>query len=406
MRFTRNFVKFASADAVTQLGTQITLVALPLTAMLTLDAGAFELGLLTAAEMVPFLLIGLPVGVWVDRMRRRPMLVWTDLIRGAALLTIPVAAWLGGLTLVHLYAVALIVGFCTVFFDVAHMSFLPSVVTKDQLERGNSVLMGAGTIATLAGPGLGGALVNLLTAPIALLADAISYLASGLLLWRVRAQEATPAPAQERRRLRQEVMEGIRYVSADPALRVIAVLGALAQLANGIWNVGQPLYLIKELGLSPGVYGLLISVSVAGSLIGAAIAPRVTARYGTGRAIAGSALVTALLYAPVAWTGAGWQLYLFPVFLFLAGVPSVVLGIAQLSYRQRTTPEHLLGRVNASMRFLMWSALPLGGLIGGALGEWSSGRTVFVTGVIVTVVAHVPAIISRGIRRLEPAGAR
>lgn len=403
MRFSRDFTRFAAANAVTQLGTQITFVALPLTAMLALNAGAFQLGLLTAAEMIAFLVIGLPVGVWVDRMRRRPILVWADLIRGLALLTIPAAAWLHVLSLAQLYGVALAVGFCTVFFDVAHMSFLPSIVTKEQLERGNSILQTTITSSTLVGPGLGGALVNLVTAPIAILADAVSYLVSGLLLWRVRAEERLPAPARERRNLRREVVEGIRQVAGDPVLRTIAILGGFVQLGNGVWNVGQPLYLIKDLGVAPGVYGLMISIAVAGSLVGATYAPRVIARFGTGRAMVGSSLLTAVFYLPVALTAQGWRLALFPAFLLLSGLPSMVFNIAQISYRQRTTPEHLLGRVNASMRFLMWSALPVGGLIGGALGEWAGGRTVFVTGALLIAAAHVPVILSRRMLHLDRA---
>lgn len=399
-----DFSRFAVANAVTQMGTQVTLVALPLAAVLTLDAGAFQLGLLTAAEMVAFLLIGLPAGVWVDRMRRRPVLVWTDLVRGAALLSIPAAGWLGVLSLPQLYAVALVVGFCTVFFDVAHMSLLPAIIDKDQLERGNSVLQATSTVSTLAGPGLGGALVQALTASFALLADAVSYLFSAALLAGVRVQE-TPAPKPERRRLRQEVAEGVRHVVGDPLLRRIALLGALVQLGNGIWNVGQPLYLVKELGLGAGGYGVMLSIAALGSLLGAALATRVTARFGTGRTMVGAALLTGVLTLPVALTAGGWRLALYPLFMVLSGMPAAVFGITQLSYRQRTTPEHLLGRVNASMRFLMWSALPVGGLAGGALGAWAGGQVVFITGVLVVAAAHLPVILYRGTFLLTPATA-
>ncbi|MBB5076852.1 MFS family permease [Nonomuraea endophytica] len=388
------------ANAVTQAGTQVTFVALPLAAVLTLDAGSFQLGLLTAAQMIAFLLVGLPAGVWVDRLRRRPILVWTDLIRGFALLSVPVAAWLGVLSLVQLYLVALVIGFCTVFFDVAHMSFLPAVVGKDGLERGNSVLEATSRVSMLAGPGLGGLLVQWLTAPFALLADAVSYLASGVLLSRVRVRE-TPAPKQPGRRLRREMAEGIRYVVAEPVLRVVALLGALVQLGNGIWAVGQPLYLIKELGVGAGLYGLMLSVAAVGGLAGAAFSTRITARFGVGRTMAGAAGMVTVLYLPMTLVAGGWWLVLFPVFNLLAGAAGVVFNITQVSYRQRTTPEHLLGRVNASMRFLMWSAVPIGGLLGGALGEWGGGRVVFVTGVLLVAVANLPAVLARSIRRLD-----
>ncbi|MFD9942545.1 MFS transporter [Nonomuraea sp. NPDC059023] len=400
LRGNADFSRFAVANAVTQAGTQVTFVALPLAAVLTLDAGPFQLGLLTAAEMIAFLLVGLPAGVWVDRLRRRPILVWTDLIRGFALLSIPVAAWLGVFSLVQLYLVALVIGFCTVFFDVAHMSFLPAVVGKDGLERGNSVLEATSRISMLAGPGLGGLLVQWLTAPFALLADAVSYLASGVLLSRVRVRE-TPAPKQAGRRLRREVAEGVRYVVAEPVLRVIALLGALVQLGNGIWFVGQPLYLIKELGVGAGLYGLMLSVGAVGGLAGAAFSTRIIARFGVGRTITGTAAVVMVLNLPLTLVADGWRLALFPAFTLLAGAIGVVFNITQVSYRQRTTPEHLLGRVNASMRFLMWSAVPIGGLLGGALGEWAGGRAVFVTGVLLVAAAHLPVVLSRPIRHLN-----
>ncbi|WP_157250890.1 MFS transporter [Nonomuraea typhae] len=393
LRGNADFARFAVANAVTQAGTQVTLVALPLAAVLTLSAGSWELGLLTAAEMAAFLIVGLPAGVWVDRLRRRPILVWTDLVRGLALLSVPAAALLGVLTLVQLYLVALVIGFCTVFFDVAHMSFLPAVISRDRLERGNSVIEVTSRVSMLAGPGLGGVAVQWLTAPFALLADAVSYLLSGALLSRVRAQER-PAPKGERRRLRQEVAEGLGYVAREPVLRVIAVLGALVQLGNGVLNVGQPLYLIKDLGVGAGVYGLILSVAAAGGLLGAVITPRVTARFGPGRAMAGSCLVVMAAYLPATLVAGGWTLVILPVSYAVAGMAGVVFGINQLSYRQRTTPEHLLGRVNASMRFLMWSALPIGGLLGGALGEWAGARPLFVIGVLLVAIAHLPAVMT------------
>ncbi|MBF8190797.1 MFS transporter, partial [Nonomuraea sp. K274] len=185
-----DFRRFVWANGVTQMGTQVTIVALPLTALLVLDAGAFELGLLSAVQMAAFLLIGLPAGVWVDRWRRRPVLIWSDLARGLAVVSIPVAAWFGGLTLPHLYAVAAVLGVGTVFFDVAQMSFLPAIVPKERLERANSGLEVTRNVSVLAGPGVGGWLVTALTAPFALLADAVAYLASALLLSGITATES------------------------------------------------------------------------------------------------------------------------------------------------------------------------------------------------------------------------
>ncbi|MGP3911207.1 MFS transporter [Nonomuraea sp. 10N515B] len=394
-----DFRRFTWANGVTQLGTQVTVVALPLTALLALDAGGFELGLLSAAQMVAFLVIGLPAGVWVDRARRRPILVWADLARGVALLTVPAAAWLGVLTLPHLYAVALVLGVGTVFFDVAQMSFLPAIVPKEGLERANGRLEVTRQMSVLAGPGLGGWLVTALTAPFALLADALGYVVSGFLLAGVRAEEGR-GPAEERGRgWRSEVAEGIAFVVRDPVLRRIAIGGALTRLALGAGAVGSPLYLVAELGVGATAYGLLLSASAVGALAGAPLAARLAARWGVGPTLYGSALATMVLYLPALATGPGWRLLTFPVFSALAGAAAVVFNIAQLSHRQRITPERLLGRVNASMRFLMWGAMPLGGLAGGALGEWLGGYAAFAAGIAGVALSYLAVVLAPGITR-------
>ncbi|GAA2265409.1 MFS transporter [Nonomuraea roseoviolacea subsp. roseoviolacea] len=399
MRSTPDFWRFVWANGVTQMGTQVTTVALPLAAVLALHAGALELGLLSAAQMAAFLLVGLPAGVWVDRVRRLPVLVWSDLLRGLALVTVPLAAWAGVLTLPQLYAVALILGFGTVFFDVAHMSVLPAVVPEDRLERGNSALEVTRNVTLLAGPGVGGWLVNLLTAPVALLADSVSYLVSALLLSRVRAEER-PAerPQRGERRLRREMAEGLAFVVREPVLRRVAVGGALVMAANSICAVGFPLYLVKELGVGPGAYGLLLSGAACGALAGAALVPWLTARFGTGTTLYGSAVLATVLYLPALATGPGWRLAFLPAAGALFGAASSVFGVAQLSHRQRVTPTHLLGRVNAAMRFLMWGAFPLGGLLGGALGERTGGYAVFAVGVAALGLAHLAVVTAPRIR--------
>ncbi|NUW34894.1 MFS transporter [Nonomuraea sp. SMC257] len=400
MRSNPDFRRFVWANGVTQMGTQVTIVALPLAAVLALDAGALELGLLSAAQMVAFLLVGLPAGVWVDRVRRLPVLVWSDLVRGLALVTVPLAAWAGVLTLPQLYAVALILGFGTVFFDVAHMSLLPAVVPEDRLERGNSALEVTRNVSLLAGPGVGGWLVNLLTAPVALLADSVSYLASALLLSRVRAEERPPEAAERpsRHGLRREMAEGLAFVVREPVLRRVAVVGALVMAANSVCAVGFPLYLVKELKIGPGAYGLLLSASACGALAGAALVPRLTARFGTGATLYGSAALATVVYLPALATGPGWRLAFLPAAGALFGAASSVFGVTQLSHRQRVTPAHLLGRVNAAMRFVMWGAFPLGGLLGGALGERTGGYAVFAVGVAALGLSHLAVVTAPRIR--------
>jgi MFS family permease len=391
------FRRYAAADAVSKLGSQVTLVALPLTAALTLRATPFEVGVLAAAETLAFLLVGLPAGAWVDRMRRRPVLVAADLVRAGALMSIPAAAWAGVLTLPHLYGVALITGVCTVFFDVAQQSFLPSIVATEDLARGNGVTAASLSIAQLTGPGLGGWLVQLLTAPAAMLADGISYLWSAALLAGIRTAEGKPRA--ESRHLRREIAEGIRFVAGHPVLRLIAILGGLAMFSAGIWTASLPLFLVRVVGLGPGAYGLLLSLGAVGGVVGAALAARIGARFGMGPTIAGSAAMVAVSYVPIALTGPGWRLAIFPIALAVVGSASTVLNVTQLAYRQTICPPRLLGRLNATMRFLMWGAAPLGGLVGGALGELAGVRAAFVTACGGFVVAHLPVLFNRALRR-------
>ncbi|MGW3348427.1 MFS transporter [Nonomuraea rubra] len=398
-----NFGRLVWSNGISSFGTQVTTVALPLTAVLTLQAGAFELGLLSAVQSAAFLLIGLPAGVWVDRLRRRPILVRADLVRGALLLTVPAAAWLGVLTLPHLYAVALVLGVGAVFSDVAHMSFLPAVVPKERLEQANGRLEVTRQVSVLAGPGAGGWLVSVLTAPFALLADAIGYLVSGLLLSGVRVEERPRPP--ERRRLWADVREGLTFVIREPVLNRVALGGALTRIALGVCAVGYPLYLVVDLGVGATAYGLLLSAPAVGALVGAPLVARVTLRHGVGPTLYGSAALVLLLQLPALATGPGWRLLIFPVASALAAVAGVIFNVAQLSYRQRITPEHLLGRVNASMRFLMWGTTPLGGLAGGVLGEWLGGYGVFAAGVALLGLSYLAIVTTPAIRRAG-AGAR
>ncbi|MEW9534071.1 MFS transporter [Microbispora sp. NPDC049125] len=394
-----SFRRYAGADAISKLGSEITLVALPLTAAITLHASPFQVGLLTAAGMLAFLLVGLPAGAWVDRMPRRPVLVVTDAIRAAALLSVPVAAALDVLSLPQLYGVALLTGLCTVFFDVAQQSHLPAIVDGRDLTRGHGALAGNLSLAQLTGPGIGGWLVQLLTAPVAILADAVSFAVSAVLLLGVRAGEER---LQERRgSLRAEIAEGVRFVAGHPVLRVVAVTGALTMLAFGLWTATLPLYLIREVGVSPAAYGLLLSASAAGGVGGAWLAPRVARRLGTGPAMYGSAALAAAFMLPVALTGPGWRLLVFPAGLALSGLAGTVFSVVQGAYRQSICPPHLLGRLSATMRFLMWGAMPLGGLLAGTLGQLAGVRAAFVAACACYSLAHVPVLATPGIRSVR-----
>ncbi|MGW5681875.1 MFS transporter [Nonomuraea sp. NPDC003754] len=388
------FRRYVTADGFSQFGTHVTRVALPLVALLVLDAGPFELGLLSAAEMIGFLLFGLPAGVWVDRLRRKPILVTADVLRAVALVTIPIAALFDALTLAQLYAVAVIVSIGTAFFDVAHLSFLPSIVTKEQLPKGMGTLESVRSLAVLFGPGLGGWLVQVLTAPIAIVADAVSYMISATLLATVKAKE-TPSGG------RVSLMEGLRYVLGHRILRLIGLVGAMNMFINGIWAIVQPLYLVKELGVSATAYGLMISGAGAGGLLGALLAPRVIARFGHGPTMYGAAVLMLPLNVLVALTGPGWRLALFPIGMALMFLVGVMLNVAQGSYRQAICPEALRGRMNASLRFLMWGSLPLGGVVGGLLGEAVTVHQLLWIACLGSAAAHLPFALAPAVRKLK-----
>ncbi|WP_156178538.1 MFS transporter [Saccharothrix sp. ST-888] len=369
----RDFRFLLSGAAASQLGSQVTLVALPLAAVLVLDASPLQVGLLTAAETAAFLLVGLPAGAWVDRMRKLPVLIRADVVRCLAVGSVPVAAAAHLLTMVQLYLVALVTGVATVFFDVAHQSFLPQLLPHRQLVEGNGALETVRSTAQVAGPGLGGGLVQLLGAPLAIVADAIGYLTSALLLLGIRTREPRPEPAPGRS-LRADIAEGVSFVLRHPLLRTIAVTTSTSNFFAALLVAVQTVFWVRVLALSPGAIGLLLSVSAIGGLAGALCAGPLAQRFGQARLIWLSLTVSspfAVLW-PLSGGGAGAAVFGAgsAVVLFSA----VVYNVAQVSFRQSICPPALLGRMNATMRFLVWGTMPLGALAGGAIAAAAGPR--------------------------------
>ncbi|MER0484853.1 MFS transporter [Streptomyces sp. Edi2] len=401
----RDFRLLLAGAAAGQLGAQVTLVALPLVAVLELDAPAFQVGLLTAAETAAFLLVGLPAGAWVDRMRKLPLMIRADVVRALAMASIPLAAVTGVLTMAQLYIVALVTGVATVFFDVAHQSFLPQLLPKDQLVSGNGALETIRSSAQVAGPGIGGGLVQLLGAALAIVTDAAGYALSALFLWRIKRPESLP----ERRpdaSLRRDIGEGLRFVCGHRLLRVIAVATGLGNFFAAVLMATQSVFLVRVLGLAPGVVGLVLAASALGGLAGALCAGRLAARLGQARLIWLSSLVTgpfALLW-PLSGRGAGAALFALGSGVVFFG--AVVYNVAQVSFRQTLCPPRLLGRMNATLRFLMWGTLPLGALAGGALAEAFGARWALVWCAAGFLVVPLPLLLSplRRMRDLPATG--
>ncbi len=366
--FPRDFRLLLAAAATSQAGTQVRLVALPLAAVIVLHASAFETGLVATADTAAFLLIGLPAGAWADRLRRRPILIASDLFRCVLVATIPATAAAGLLSLPQIYAVAFTVGLATVLFDVAHMSYVPFLVGRERLVAGNSRLEAVDFAAFTGGPAAGGLLVQLVTAPAALVADAASFGVSALLLGRVRRREPAPEVA-EAEKLRSAIRSGLVLVTRNPALRAVMTTGALLMLFETAWTAIQPVFIVRRLGLSPTAYGFLLAVGAAGGLAGALSAARVVARFGTSRVMRLALAVTTPFLLIMPFAQANWLITLYAAGAFVSWFGSAVFNVSQMSLRQSLCPPDMLGRMNATMRFAMWGSMPLGGLAGGALGQ-------------------------------------
>jgi MFS family permease len=367
-RLTRDFRYLLAAACVSQAGTQVSLVAMPLAAVIALRATTFQAGLISTADTAAFLLIGLPAGAWADRLRRRPMLIAADMSRAVMVGSVPVAAALGVLSLPQLYGVALAVGIATVLFDVAHMSYVPFLAGEDHLMAGNARLEAIEFTAFTGGPAAGGLLVQLLSAPMALAADGASYLVSALLLSGIRAREPVPVKAAAEP-LRSAVWAGITLVIRHPALRAVMTTGALLMLFETAWTSIQPVFLIRTLGLAPAQYGALLAVGAAGGLAGALSATRIIGRVGTPNVMRLALATTTPFILIMPFAQHGWQITCYVVGAFVSWFGSAVFNVAQMSLRQGLCPPEMRGRMNATMRFAMWGTMPLGGLAGGALGQ-------------------------------------
>jgi MFS family permease len=375
-----DFRRLWIGETVSQFGSAISQLALPLVAILTLHASTFEVGALTAVQMSAFLVVGLPAGALVDRMRFRVVLIVNDAVRAVALASIPLAAGFGVLGIGQLYVVALVTSVSTVFFDVAYQSYLPELVTKDELVDGNAKLQASESVSQIAGPGLGGLIVQALTAPYAVLVDAVSFAWSGGWIAAIRARPAKPAPSADRH-LGREIAEGLAFVVRNPILRAITACTALWNFFAAIGMAVFYVLLARTLHLSAGVIGAIDAVSAVGGLLGSLVAARVAARLGQGPAIWVSILVAAPTGLVAPFLHRDWTLGLLVLSQLVFWASTVVYNVTQVSFRQAVCPPHLLGRMNATIRFVVWGVLPLGGLLGGVLGATIGVRaTLFIVG--------------------------
>jgi MFS family permease len=391
-----DFLKLWSAETISQLGSQVSGLAIPLVAVITLESTPFQVALLGIIEFAPFVLISLPAGVWVDRLPRRPILIVGDLGRAAVLASIPLAYALGALTIWQLYAVGFVVGVLTVFFDVAYQSYLPALVSREQLVEGNSRLEISRSGAQLGGPALAGVLIEALTAPVAVLVDAISFIGSGVFVLGIRKREEVPERPARRspfEGMRAELSEGLRYVLGHRYLRWIAASTATFNFAgNVMWSIFL-VYAVRTLGLSPGAIGFIFAVGNIGYLVGAVASGRISTRVGVGPTIVlGAAMGIAALLIPLAPEDNAIPFIIASQFVISFGLP--VYNVTQVSFRQAITPERMQGRMNSVMRFIVWGVIPLGSLVGGAIATAVDLRAAIWIGAIGMSLAFLPVLLS------------
>lgn len=365
----RDFRLLWVGESVSGLGNSVTAVALPLIAVEVLDADSTAVGLLAAAVWLPWLLVGLPVGAWVDRIRKRPLMMACDLVAGAALLSIPSAVWLDALTLQHMVVVALICGAAAVCFDTAYHSYIRIVLDGRDLLEGNAKLQGSESAVRVAGPGVAGLLAQAFGAVTGLLADAVTFLISAVCLKRIEVVEPDRAPDEERAPLRRQIIEGLRFVGRDPYLRPMVTWGAAINMALMGYQAVQVVFLVRTVGLNPALVGMLLTSGSVGGIVGALMASRFSRRFGSARGLLLLQAVTApfALLMPMTTTGPG--LLLFAMGGFLVGIGISVANIVVGSFRQTYCPPHMLGRVVATAMMINHSTIPVGSLLGGVLGD-------------------------------------
>ena len=366
-----NFLRMWGGQAFSQFGAQITELAIPVLAVLILHASEFEVGLLTASGVAAFLIVGLPAGAWIDRMRKRHVMIAADLVRAVALAALPLLWWAGTLQMWHLYVVALIMGIATVFFDVSYQSIVPSLVRPGQIAEANGKLESTAQVANIAGPAVGGWLIAVITAPFAMLATVFTYLASFVVLSVTRDAEIV-TPKHERAPIMHEIGEGLRWVFGNRYLRRIIGCTGLSNFASNISFTLLPIFLLRELGFSPASLGLIFALGSVGGLLGAIATPHIVRRIGEARAIPVSAIAFSIasVFLPVAALVPTIALPLLIVQMFIGSFMVLLYNITQVTFRQRITPPRLLGRMNASIRFVVWGVMPIAALLAGGLGTW------------------------------------
>ena len=394
------------AASVSAVGSEVTALALPLVAILVLKASAFEVAALAAAQLLAFALFALPAGVWADRVSRKGVLVVTDLGRAAILILVPVAGVAGILSMPLLYVIAFAASTLTVFFGIAHQAILPEIVDRDRLAEGNSRLSLSASTAQVIGPSIGGFLVGVLTAPVAIVVDALSFLGSAAFLFGMRTSRPRPAHAtRPRASLVQEIVVGLRFYRGNRLLMAassaVVSLNFGFHLASSIFLV----FLVRELAMSPQNLGLALSVGSIGAVIGAAGASALGRRFGLGPVLIVGCGVTSAAWLLIVFASPATAFALLATATLIQGFIDPVVFVNFVAFRQTVTPDELLGRVNATARWLHWVAIPLGSLLGGVLATGIGLRSTIAVGACIALLSVVFVVFSplRSVREMPGA---
>ncbi len=389
-----DFLKLWTGETISLLGSQVTLLAMPLTAAVTLGATPLQVGMLGTVQYIPWLVVGLVAGAWVDRRRRRPVMVMADVGRTVLLCLIPLAAATGILRIEHLYAIGFLVGVLNVFFDVAYAAYVPTLVSHDRLIEGNSKLQASASLAEISGPGLAGTLVQVMTAPLAIAVDALSFLVSASALIHIRTPEPQPVADNAPHNLLAEIREGLRLVFSNPTLRALALASLTTNFFVDVHLAVFVLYATRELGITPVILGGILGIGSIGGLVGSLAPGLLAKRLGLGRTLIGAQILVTLAVLVIPLSGR--QAWIAVPLIILAeavwGFAVVVYVVNTVSLRQAITPCQLQGRATASLRCVTWGVAPLGFLLGGILGETIGLQATLVfavTGPLLSVVCLI-----------------
>jgi MFS family permease len=374
------FLKFWTGETVSLIGSEVTRFAFPLVAILSLGSSVFEVGVLNAMRYVPIVIVSLFAGVWLDRRRRRPILIATNLGRAVLIGMIPLASTLHLLSIQVMYAVALLVGTLTVIFDVGSLSYVPNLVERKQLADANGRLQTSFSLALIAGPSLAGLLIGLLTAPVTLTVDAVSFLFSVVMISLIRKPEQAPESSGDRPTVRSSIAEGLRAVFGRSVLRNLLTQSATFNMFQNAMMTVFVVYVVRVLGLSPAQLGFVLGAGALGALLGSVFANRITRTVGLGRTLFITTVAACL--SPLVFLLAPGHDTLSMAILIAShtvyGLNLVIYNVNTLTLRQVVTPNRLLARMNASYRMVLFGTIPLGALLGGTLGRYFGLRTAMV----------------------------